>query len=405
MIEIKSFEAGKGDAFLVSFGKDEETQKHIMIDMGFGTTYSSKEENKFIIKNEFAQLTRKVIDLLVITHIDADHINGALKFIKENGESHKIVRINEVWHNSYKHLQFSKEKESNISEIETSFLNSIINSNIPKDEEIGYTDISSYGNGSSFASYLYEYKYSWNKQFNNQAVLVKENIVSKQIGEDINIILLSPNQNKLNELSEDWLDELEDKKYNFTISDESIFDDAFEFFNMHNGEYKSSYSSISAKDEIDFNELSQIESLDGSVTNGSSIAFILEYAKKKLLFLGDAHEDIIYENLNKLREKGYSLDFEVVKLSHHGSNENISNRLLSIIESKIFLISTEGIFYNHPHIEAISKIVMKRTDYTKKIIFNYDLPIISILNDAVKNDKKNRYNHEAIYLQKVVIDD
>ena len=398
MIEIKSFEAGKGDAFLVSFGKDEQTQKHIMIDMGFGTTYSS------IIKNEFLELKGKIIDLLVITHIDADHINGALKFIQENGEFHKIIQVNEVWHNSYKHLQFSKEKQLAISEEETSYLKSIINSNLPKDEETGYSDISSYSNGSSFARYLYEYKYNWNTQFNKKAVLVTDNPIVKKIG-DINIILLSPNQDKLNDLAEDWLNELENKKYNFNISDEDIFDDAFEFFNMHNKTADSAYSSISGSDDLNFEELAEVESKDSSATNGSSIAFILEYNNKKLLFLGDSHEDIVYKNLNKLKENGYDLIFDLVKLSHHGSNENLSNRLLSLIESKRFLISTEGIYYNHPHVEAISKIVMKKTDYTKQILFNYDLPIISILNNAIINDIENRYNHEAIYLQKVVIDD
>jgi len=396
LIEIKSFEAGKGDAFLVSFGEDEKTQKHIMIDMGFGTTYSS------FIKNDFLKLKRKIIDLLVITHIDADHINGALKFIQENGESHKIIQVNEVWHNSYKHLQFTKEKRLTISDEEISYLKSIINSNIPKNEETGYSDISSYSNGSSFAGYLYDYKYNWNIKFNKKAVLVTNYPIVKKIG-DINIILLSPNQDKLNDLAENWLNELEKKKYNFTISDENIFDDAFEFFNMHNKISDSNYSSISGSDNLNFEELAKIESKDSSSTNGSSIAFIIEYKNKKLLFLGDAHEDIVYENLNKLKNNGCNLNFDLVKLSHHGSNENLSNRLLALIESKIFLVSTEGVYYNHPHVEAISKVVMKKTDYIKKIIFNYDLPIIPILNNAIINDTKNRYNHEAIYLQKVII--
>jgi len=398
MIEIQNFEAGKGDAFLLSFGKNENKQKHIVIDMGFGTTYDTH------IKNKLENLKRKIIDLLVITHIDSDHINGALKFIKENGEFHKIIKVNEVWYNSYRHLQFSKEKKKNISTEEIALLNSIIQQNIPKEEETGYIDISSYEQGSSFARYLYEYKYNWNTQFNNKTILVEKDIISKKIG-DINIILLSPNEKKLNELAEDWLNELENTKYNFTISDESIFDDAFEFFNMYRKEQDSNYSPISESDELDFEKLAQIESKDSSSTNGSSIAFIIEYDKKKLLFLGDAHEDIIYENLKNYRKRDNNLNFDLVKLSHHGSNENISNRLLSIIESKRFLISTEGIYYKHPHIEAISKIVMKKTNYTKKIIFNYDLPIISTLNNAIIEDKENKYNHEAIYTQKVVIDD
>ena len=105
MIEIKMYPAKKGDAFLVSFGTKKEI--NILIDMGFIDTYQNH------IKHDLIELNQKgrSIDLLVITHIDQDHIQGAIKFFEENGSSNNIIEVKEVWHNSYRHLQFDKNKE------------------------------------------------------------------------------------------------------------------------------------------------------------------------------------------------------------------------------------------------------------------------------------------------------
>jgi beta-lactamase superfamily II metal-dependent hydrolase len=94
----------------------------------------------------------------------------------------------------------------------------------------------------------------------------------------------------------------------------------------------------------------------------------MEYNCQKLLFLGDAHEDIIYEELSSLKESGYELDFEIVKISHHGSNNNISNRLLKLISSKRFLISTNG-KHHHPDLGSIAKIIASGQE--TEIITNY----------------------------------
>jgi hypothetical protein len=44
------------------------------------------------------------------------------------------------------------------------------------------------------------------------------------------MILLSPNQRKLDRLSSQWLSDLEDEFYGFELSDEDLFNDAFEFY-------------------------------------------------------------------------------------------------------------------------------------------------------------------------------
>lgn len=378
-ISISSFKAENGDAFLLNF----DNKQNILIDMGMPKTYENEIRQELISLNEQGQK----IDLLIISHIDKDHIGGAINFLEDN-KKNEIIEISEIWHNSYKHLQFNKPKVSEIQDDTNSILASIIKQNQSIQTTNSAQDISC-RQGSSFASLIYKYKYDWNKSFCNTAICI-ENNKEVQMG-DLKFIFLSPNQNKLEKLSKKWIKELRKKKYDFEISDEEIFDDAFEFFMKFLKGTDGEVSNISAKKSMNFEKLSQIEEKDKSETNGSSLAFIIEYNDKKLLFLGDAHEDIIYDSLLKLKDDSYELLFDIVKISHHGSNKNISNRLIDLIDCNKFLFSTDGISHKHPDLETIAKIVVKKTEYQKELFFNYPLDILEKINDEVL---KNQYNYE-----------
>ncbi len=385
------FPAENGDAFLINVDS-----KNILIDMGYSTTY-----NKYI-KDRLIELNNKnqSIDLLVITHIDEDHIEGAIEFFKDNGNvnSPRIIKVNEIWYNSYRNLQFDKDKVSNISKFEKGKLEEIMlsNSNNNKTSQCEISDIS-VRQGSTLAGYLYGLGYSvcnWNSLFDNNCVnLDYKNEIN--LG-NFKIFILSPNTKKLKSLSKLWMNKLQEIDMDFQISNENFFDDAFEMF----------IKKIKSCDEIDeysdisFNSESMLKILeekilpvkkDTSISNGASISFILEYKEKKLLFLGDAHEDIIIENLERYKVIKGDLDFEVVKISHHGSLKN-NFKWIDIIKVKKYLISTNGTKHNHPDKKVIAKI-LKSHNEKKTLYFNYQLDLCKILNE---NPLKNKYNYEII---------
>ena len=392
MIKIKSYKAGKGDAFLLSFGENKEY--NIMIDMGISSTYSEiKPDLELLASNG------KKLDLLVVTHMHEDHICGAIKFIKDNGANKSIIEVDEVWHNSYRHLKFDSKEESDKVEDKTiRVLKKYIErqeANIIEEDKVEKISV---WQGSTFSKSLNDFDYNWNHSFDNQAIMVDYNKPIK-IGDDIKIILISPNEFKLNQLSEDWLSWLKKKRIKAT-SDKKEFEYAFEFVMRQENLEKSNIEKVSSTQVIDFEASSLMgeDTNDTTAPNGTSIAFILEYKGKKLLFLGDAHEDIIYKNLNELSNNGYLLDFDLVKLSHHGSIENISNRLLSLISSKKFLISTNGKGYGHPSMITLAKIIMSKREALKELIFNYPLGVIDELKPYM-----NDYNYEVKCLEEIVI--
>lgn len=304
MIRIKMFKAEDGDAFLLSFGKDNDV--NIIIDMGLEKTYLNH------IKPELINLNSKGknIDALVISHIDKDHIGGALRFIEENNADHNIIKVNDVWHNTYRHMQFDKKKFSRINKEEFKALIELKMQNQSQKNENGLCDIT-VKDGVSFGSSLLKFNYNWNIAFHNGVVCSDGNIECN-IGE-VKFLILSPNSEKLLALSKLWQSELDDIIYGFNLSDEEVFDDAFEFFMQNEKNVESVVSEITDDQSmVDIEALAKISAHDLSKTNGSSISFIIEYENKKLLFLGDAHEDIIYNKLFDLsKKKGVKSTFDL----------------------------------------------------------------------------------------------
>ena len=83
---------------------------------------------------------------------------------------------------------------------------------------------------------------------------------------------------------------------------------------------------------------------DNSVANGSSIAFAFEYEDVMCLFTGDAVTDCLANGLERLAaERGTGpVHFDLVKLPHHGSARNVDKRLAELMTADRFLISTNG---------------------------------------------------------------
>ena len=164
--------------------------------------------------------------------------------------------------------------------------------------------------------------------------------------------------------------------------------------NLNNHWERETYSETDHKGKISDHQ-KKIEELwdkpevqKNTITNESSIAFLLKYKQNTILFMGDANPITIQ---NTLLEQGYNennkLKLSYMKLSHHGSKYGISSNLLKIITCNHFLISTKGTRYGHPDKEALARIIKNRNNSNKiYFYFNYKY------GNIITKEEMRKYN-------------
>lgn len=377
-ISINIFPALNGDCFLINAGKT-----NILIDSGYVNTYNE------YLKPALLELASqdKELSLVIVSHIDADHISGILKFIEEN-ENANIISVKSIWHNAFRHLPQNEQKTSSTRD-EYEFRDI-------KKEIITESDKAiSASQGSSLAAMLLKYNNPWNTHFNGKAISL-ENGNPVLIDESTKIILLSPDNDKLKYLYKYWQKELYKNGYLGTSHSCEFWDDAFEFLlAQEKQELRYAEQQVSYKKSLNFQKLKVTSFVqDTSPTNGSSISFILQILDKRMLFLGDSHPDLIVEQLKKYFTKDeFPVFFDVIKLSHHGSFSNNSPELLEMIDSDKYIISTNGKTYNHPDAETLAWIITKKSSKQRKLYFNYPLDICNKLSSV---DLKEKYNYDIV---------
>ena len=86
-VTFKTFQSGVGDCIFLLL-KQGETQFSIMVDCGRYTPEISQYVKRTL---------RKRIDLLIVTHIDADHNEGITKMLLNIPD----LAIGEIWFNCY----------------------------------------------------------------------------------------------------------------------------------------------------------------------------------------------------------------------------------------------------------------------------------------------------------------
>jgi beta-lactamase superfamily II metal-dependent hydrolase len=109
---------------------------------------------------------------------------------------------------------------------------------------------------------------------------------------------------------------------------------------------------------------------DTTKPNGTSIAFALAHDNRRVLFGADAHPDDLAQALRRLEPEAERIHFDAVKVIHHGSAANNTSQLTGLLESPLWLISTDGSRHRHPDPEAIARIVLTKSA-GKKLLFNY----------------------------------
>ena len=343
MFRIHMLAADHGDCLWVEYG-DSHPPKRILIDAGTVGTYPRSLAPK--VKATVEAEGSCKFELFVVTHIDADHIGGAIEFLKQAGATG--VSIKEIWFNGYFHL--SNTSASVLGAKQGEMLTPLVQ------------------NG----------PWTWNKHFKNLAVMVPDSgkLPTFNIA-GMKITLLSPTFDKLKKLKPKWEKEIEKAGL--------VPGHAFEL----NEVLPDGFLGGKVEDWADtaFNE-------DTAEPNGSSIAFVAEYQGKRVLFGADALPGVLLGSLKRAPLGKDSLPLKAFKLPHHASKNNVSREMIAAFPAEHYLVSTNGQQFGHPDEEAIARILTVRKQSAKTLHFNCPSDFNSVWKSI---SHQNSWNYEARY--------
>jgi beta-lactamase superfamily II metal-dependent hydrolase len=326
VISLEMLPAAHGDSLWIEYGSGDKVHR-VLIDGGPAPTYEAG------LRRRIAELPedKRTFELMVVTHIDADHIDGALILLQELLPLK--IRLNELWFNGWNQLPKAGGARDSYAPLQGEFLGGLIT----VDPTL---------------------KAAWNRHFDNQAVTVPTSgpLPEVLLAGGAKLTLLGPTAAELLRLRARWA---------AAIRDFSPGDVNEALRRLHE---RREYRAPSTPAVFAVRRYGD----DQTAANGSSISFILEHNGTSILLAGDAHARTLAASLKRLADQRSltKLRFDAVKLPHHGSMNNVSDTWLELVDCEKWLISTNGAVFNHPDKET-AELIARHCPKPPTMLCNY----------------------------------
>ena len=345
MLRLELLPAGRGDCVWLEFGNPRHP-RIVLIDGGIESTAPLLERR---IRKAMRQrgVSLLHIDLLVVTHIDTDHIDGILALFERD----KVpLSFGDIWFNGERQL-------SNL---------------------LGPAE------GDRLSKLLQQRQLPWNDRFGGAPVMVPDDgeLPKRELCDGLQLTLLGPTEKRLEKLAEAWQKVLG------------------EFDKIEAPDQPERPDLLGRHDTWPPTWREQI-SYDHAPANGSSITLIAEHEGQKILLTGDAFATDIAKALARFRKerrmRQEKIVLEAFKLAHHGSARNLSKRLLEQIDCRRYLISTDGSGHLHPDHQALLRILRYSTPRRPCLMFNYDCPTTRVWRDRKDDIVRSFPDYDIAY--------
>ncbi|MGB8859865.1 MAG: MBL fold metallo-hydrolase [Ilumatobacteraceae bacterium] len=339
-IELEVLPAGYGDALVVTYGIGDNGATHtIVIDGG-----PPESEPLAAITARLHELP--AIDLLVVTHIDVDHVGGMVKLLADAAIANKVKA---AWFNSYRHLERAADWLGGIDgELLTT---AILDLGVPWNDGFAGPVDPARGVGGSVLVPPRE-----------RGALPRVPLPGAATA-----ILLSPGPKELTKLQPVWGKAVEEAG-----------------LVRGKGARREDARHVRAGDWLGATDLHRLAATstpkDRKAPNGSSIAFILCWGSLRLLLGGDAHAGVLEAGLQRLIEEGDEavgadgrVHVHACKLPHHGSDANLTTAVVAKLACRDWIVSSNGDRFNHPDDIALARVIDGSPDPVR-ILGNYCSP-------------------------------
>jgi hypothetical protein len=378
--------ARKGDCLMLHYGSKDDPHL-VMIDGGPRGVYGPHLRPRIEQIREARGLDNKEplpVDLLMVSHVDDDHIQGILDLTKEMiaaDMAHKpqLVQVLGLWHNSFENIIDHTPDELTAS-FTDKFGAASMAGDPPSDLTVDRDDedeqtisstlkvLASIGQGAQLRHDAERLEFPLNAEFGEKLVLAEgKNSVDMDNGLKFSVVgPLLPELKKLHAKHQEWLNNLAEK-------------------------------GMTAEDAL-------AAYVDKSVPNLSSLVLLAEVEGKSMLLTGDARGDKVLEGLElvKLMDKGGKLHVDVMKVPHHGSANNLDNDFFERVTADHYVFSGDG-EHGNPEREAFEMLLAARGNDDYEVHVTYPIKDIDVgrKHDWEKEQGKEKKKKEKNPKQKV----
>jgi hypothetical protein len=299
---LEALEAKHGDSLLLHYGP-LTSPRLIVIDGGPAGVYKKSLRPRLHEIRTNRGGSELEIRMLMVSHIDDDHIAGVLDFsteLRQDADAKKTLPFNilTLWHNSFDDI-IAKLGQSAGEVLKARFKGkqtadaAAIVAGVKQGRQLRLdADALAINMNSGFDDLI---------QFDKSAKALK-------MGAGLTFTVLGPRKAELDALESKWQRDLKTilKKHKTT-------------------------------------EAAAAEFLDESVHNLSSVIVLAEFDGQRMLLTGDARGDFI---LDSLREAGLltggHIDVDILKMPHHGSRRNVSVDFFKAVRARHYVASANG---------------------------------------------------------------
>lgn len=336
--------ARKGDCFLLHFGS-KENPKLAIIDGGPAAVYKpflKDRLNQVRTARNIRSQEPLMVDLLMVSHVDDDHIRGILDLTKEMIDGNPLrLKVLRFWHNSFDSV-LGKSPQELHAQFGTAATSEGLSDNAwvesPEDDEVILWSIKALasleqGNrlqGDSAALHI-----PLNPEFGGKLIMAGEK--PKTLSSQLAVTIAGPMQPELQALQNDYDKWLKTRKQSDDGGPEAAY-------------------------------------VDKSVPNLSSIVVLARAGEKSILLTGDARGDKILAGLEMVgvMERGGTLDLDILKVPHHGSSNNLDNDFFTRIRARHYVFSGDG-EHGNPERETLEMLLRARGDHPFTIHLTYPM--------------------------------
>lgn len=331
MVTFEAVRARYGDSLLLHFGPDDDRQLAI-IDGGPPGVWNDALQprlEELRKERELDDNTPLEIALLMVSHLDADHISGVLdlmRMLKELADDEKPAPYNvrKAWVNTFDDLTGEKAGGASFGAADAAALAGSSLGQALAATTSGI-ELASVGQGRELRDLINALKLNGNMPF--AGLVTVDSAKNPATINGLKLTVAGPSQKNIDALQDNWAKNVKPKLKEAKHAEVADY-------------------------------------VDRSVYNLSSIVVLAEIDGKRILLTGDGRGD---HALAGLKEKGLldangKIEVDVLKLPHHGSERDVKLDYFTSIHAKHYVISANG-KYDNP-----------------------DLPTLKMISDARKGD-------------------